>query len=218
MTKLPILYTFRRCPYAIRARLAIAYSQTKVELREIELKNKPPEMLAASPKGTVPILILPDNTITIIEESLDIIHWALNQNDPSNWQLINETEKQQLAKTLINQNDNDFKPNLDKYKYADHHPEHPMEHYRNETEKYLKTLEHHLQQNKYLTGPTQSFADIAIFPFIRQHANVNKTWFNQLPYPNLKTWLTALLQTQLFTSVMQKYPLWSDKKNKIFFP
>jgi len=182
----PILYSFRRCPYAMRARLAIAASGIQVEIREIVLKHKPAHMLSASPKGTVPVLITTDDHI--IDESLDIMSWALQQNDPNNWSGLT-AQQQQSTTQLIEENDGPFKHWLDKYKYADRHPEQTETFYRQQGELTLKTLEQKLTENDYLVSNRLSLADIALLPFIRQFASVDKTWFDTAPYPNVQTWL-----------------------------
>ena len=187
---LPILYSFRRCPYAMRARMAIAYSGVDVELREVVLSNKPKSMLHYSPKGTVPVLVLPDETV--IDESRDIIHWALFANDPEKW-LPREGEFR-IAESLIDENDLSFKQALDKYKYHVRHPEQSAKHYRTEGEVFLKNLDDRLLETKYLLGHQISIADIAIFPFIRQFAHVDKEWFYQTPYSKLQSWLDVFLQ------------------------
>jgi len=199
--KLPILYSFRRCPYAIRARLAIKTSQVKVELREVLLKDKPKEMLAISPKGTVPVLLLPNDQV--IAESKEIMLWALSQNDPNNW-----LDNSQNATALINHNDHQFKPHLDRYKYADRYPEKPREFYREQVVSFLNLLDQKLKVNPYLLADKISLADMAIFPFIRQCAFVDKHWFDQTSYSNLQKWLEKMLTSRLFNSVMEKYSKW----------
>jgi glutathione S-transferase len=194
---LTILYSFRRCPYAIRARLAIAYAGIPVEIREVQLKQKPEQMLAISPKGTVPVLQLPDGKV--IDESLDIMHWALAQNDPENWLDTDEDSER-----LIQWNDGDFKYYLDRYKYADRYPEFPESYYRNQGEKFLEELESKLSQTTYLSGSLFSIADAAIFPFIRQFAAVDNQWFISSNYQYLNKWLNNLLASDLFATVMVK--------------
>ena len=205
--KLPILYSFRRCPYAIRARLAIKVSNVQVEIREVLLKDKPAEMLSISPKGTVPVLELVNGTI--IDESRDIMTWALTQHDPENW-LLTDNVKQEKVERLIDFNDNEFKQALDHYKYADRYPEHTMETYRQQGEVFLQQLEEKLTINDYLMGPDISQTDMAIFPFIRQFAYVDKDWFDQTSYTKLQKWLELLLNTKLFHHVMRKYPRWHN--------
>ncbi|VAW66858.1 Glutathione S-transferase domain protein [hydrothermal vent metagenome] len=208
--QLPILYTFRRCPYAIRARLAIRYSQLQVELREIELKNKPAELLQASAKATVPVLIL--NEQTVIDESLDIMHWSLHQYDPENWLQTSHNKK---INFLIQHNDAQFKIDLDHYKYADRFPLHAPHYYRQQGERFLIQLEKRLNQHQFLINHCVSIADIALFPFIRQFAYVDIKWFETSPYPKLRSWLSYWLESELFLSIMKKHPVWqSSTKNK----
>jgi glutathione S-transferase len=206
------LYSFRRCPYAIRARLALAVSSQSVFLREIILKNKPAEMLAISCKGTVPILQLTNGTV--VDESLDIMVWALDRHDPNGWLRGGLTE----MLNLIDENDFEFKGWLDKYKYADRFPEHPALYYREHAEDFLMQLENRLSNNPYLFGQKISLADMAILPFIRQFSGVDKDWFEQSPYPFLKVWLANFINSQLFTSVMKKYPTWLESEQQITFP
>ncbi len=206
VTELPVLYTFRRCPYAMRARLAIAVSGVSVEYREIALRNKPQAMLAISPKGTVPVLQLIDGRV--IDESLDIMLWALAQNDPQQW-LQGEQALPDAAKALIDTNDGPFKFWLDRYKYADRYPEHPAEYYRQQPEEFLQCLEDLLGAQEYLLGAHVGIADMAIFPFIRQFAAVDKTWFAASDYGRLQKWLDALAMSELFSGVMIKRDCWA---------
>lgn len=203
MSELPILYSFRRCPYAIRARLAIKVSNIEVELREVALSNKPKEMLVCSPKGTVPVLVLADGIV--IDESRDIMLWALTQNDPQNW-LTSDKCIQKETSILIDTNDNEFKQHLDHYKYSDRFPEYPMETYRQQAEVFLQQLENKLNQNQYLTGDNVSLADMAILPFIRQFAYVDKDWFDKTQYRKCQIWLDQLISSTLFSEVMKKHP------------
>lgn len=201
---LPILYSFRRCPYAIRARMAIAYASITLEMREVALANKPAAMLAISPKGTVPVLQLSDR---VIDESIEVMRWALSQSDPENWLAV---DTQQEQSTLIEENDNEFKGWLDKYKYWDRYPEQSQQDYRIKAENFLSTLELRLQQNSYLLGDNICMADIAIFPFIRQFAFVDKPWFDDADYPLVQRWLNQFLQSKLFEQVMEKHALWQQ--------
>jgi len=210
----PILYSFRRCPYAMRARLAIKSSQQTVELREIVLKNKPAFMLTYSPKGTVPVLVLQQEKV--LEESLDIMLWALELKDPEHC-LPNSQEQRNEMLALIRENDTDFKFNLDRYKYADRYPEHSEAFYRQQGENFLKGLEQRLIENNFLFGERFSFADMAIFPFIRQFAHVNLAWFEQASYPKLQNWLNFLKASALFLSIMKKYPAWQEADESIYF-
>ncbi|NNG14779.1 MAG: glutathione S-transferase, partial [Gammaproteobacteria bacterium] len=168
-----------------------------------------------SPKGEVPVLILAD--ATVLEESLDIIHWALSHNDPAHWLPVDETLRKQ-AMTLIEENDNRFKHNLDRYKYPDRYPDEQGPDYRAEGEVFLQKLEQRLSQHRYLLGEHISIADIAIMPFIRQFAHTDKDWFDQAPCPCLQQWLAGFLESELFLSVMKKYPAWQPCDAPISFP
>ncbi|MEC4168255.1 glutathione S-transferase [Pseudomonas sp. MS-1(2024)] len=190
-----VLYSFRRCPYAMRARMALRYSGVPLSIVEVSLKAKPAEMLAASPKGTVPVLVCADGSV--IEQSLDIMHWALARHDPDNW-------LQPGCAALIEENDTRFKVLLDRYKYAIRYPEHPMEYYRAQGAEFLQRLEDVLARSAYLAGPALSLADVALAPFVRQFAHVDRDWFEQAPYPRLNAWLEQFLASELFSSVMRK--------------
>jgi len=198
----------------MRARLAIKSSQQTVELREIVLKNKPAFMLTYSPKGTVPVLVLQQEKV--LEESLDIMLWALELKDPEHC-LPNSQEQRNEMLALIRENDTDFKFNLDRYKYADRYPEHSEAFYRQQGENFLKGLEQRLIENNFLFGERFSFADMAIFPFIRQFAHVNLAWFEQASYPKLQNWLNFLKASALFLSIMKKYPAWQEADESIYF-
>ncbi len=200
---LPILYSFRRCPYAMRARLAIAYAGVAVELREVELRNKPQAMLLVSPKATVPVLQLKNGRV--LDESLDIMLWALQQNDPEHWLKAAGLDH---AKALIRGNDEPFKYYLDRYKYADRYPAYSELYYRQQGELFLADLESLLTQRTYLSGDQFSLADAAILPFIRQFCAVEPAWFKDSPYPALRQWLNDFLASSLFKQVMTKYPYW----------
>ncbi|WAI88179.1 hypothetical protein SC65A3_01644 [Psychrobacter sp. SC65A.3] len=199
------LYSFRRCPYAMRARLGILFAELQVELREITLKNKPSQMLAISPKGTVPVLQLVDGTV--IEESTEIMIWALEQQDP---QGLLDAEVLQQANALIDKNDNEFKYWLDRYKYADRHTDMTQTEYRQKGEIFLQVLEELLTKNPYLLGKTVTIADIGIMPFVRQFAHVDRNVFYSLPYPNLQRWLQDWLQHPFFLQTMTKFQPWQD--------
>jgi glutathione S-transferase len=201
----PVLYSFRRCPYAMRARLALYASGTAVELREVELSDKPASMLAASPKGSVPVLVLPDGNV--IDESWEIMLWALHRHDPFDWLGKNDAHVAP-ATSLIIENDTSFKGNLDRYKYPERYPDHPQIHYRTEAERFTRDLEHRLLETDNLLGNSVTIADAGIFPFIRQFAGVDKDWFAHAPYPSLRRWLANLSGSGLFEAVMRKYPPW----------
>lgn len=210
---LPILYSFRRCPYAMRARMGLMISGQSVELREIILRAKPAEMLAASAKGTVPILILP--TGQVIEQSLDIMHWALRQNDPKHW-LSQSDETARAAEKIVAQSDGLFKTALDRYKYhsryddADPHIE---------RDKAMNIL---LEWNDIIGEKgcffeKNNIADYAVFPFVRQFANHDRSWFDTQPIPHIHSWLKAHLNSDLFANIMVKYPLWHMGSAPIIF-
>ncbi|MDH5469775.1 MAG: glutathione S-transferase [Gammaproteobacteria bacterium] len=212
---LPVLYSFRRCPYAMRARMAVRYSGLSVELREVVLKDMPASLLACSPKGTVPVLVLPDGAV--IDESRDIMAWALAQNDPDGW-LPASTAAAVLVNALLDENDTDFKAELDRYKYAVRYPEHPAEHYRDRGARFLAKLEDRLGRGDYLLGERLSLADVGVFPFVRQFAHVDTAWFDAAPFPQVQRWLAALLGTDLFSGVMGKYPQWHAGDAVTVFP
>ena len=197
----PLLYTFRRCPYAIRARLAIAISGVSVAMHEVALSNKPQALIAASNKGTVPVLVFADGTV--LEQSLDIMRWALGQNDPEHWLTGDDPE-------LIARNDGAFKVALDRYKYANRLPAVDTLEARNTGMQILSTLETRLSSQAFLCGSRCAFSDIAIFPFVRQFRCVDSDWFDAQPIPHLQRWLSQLFSTPLFEQVMQKYPMRSD--------
>lgn len=206
------LYSFRRCPYAMRARLGILFAELQVELREITLKNKPSQMLAISPKGTVPVLQLVDGTV--IEESREIMIWALEQQDPKG---LLDAEVLQQANALIDKNDNEFKYWLDRYKYADRHTDMTQTEYRQKGEIFLQVLEELLTKNPYLLGETVTIADIGIMPFVRQFAHVDRNVFYSLPYPNLQQWLQDWLQHPFFLQTMTKFQPWQDGAEAVIF-
>ena len=214
--ELPVLYSFRRCPYAMRARMALAVSELRVELREVLLREMPASLLAYSPKGTVPVLVLPDGRV--IDESRDIITWALAENDPLQWLPATADGMQGELGRLIDENDQLFKQHLDRYKYADRYPQHPASVYRSRGERFLQQLEWCLQPNGWLLGERMGVADVAIFPFVRQFALVDKPWFDSRPYPQLHAWLTTFLDSALFARVMKKYPQWQAGDSMTLFP
>jgi len=203
-----VLWSFRRCPYAMRGRMGLKASGLDYEHREILLRDKPQDMLNASSKGTVPVFIKEDGDV--IEESLDLLKWALTQNDPQGWLNCDLDE----ANNLITANDTDFKHHLDRYKYASRYNDGAKRgdvdmNHRLEAEKHIQNLENRLAGGPYLLGQKQSLADIAIFPFMRQFANVEPEWWNSAPYPNTRGWLTRHIESDMFKSIMTKYPLWT---------
>ncbi|KQV10566.1 glutathione S-transferase [Pseudomonas sp. Root329] len=195
------LYSFRRCPYAMRARMALRYSGVAVNIVEVSLKAKPAEMLALSSKGTVPVLSVDGQ---VIDESLAIMHWALAQSDPQDWLLKDDPVGQQLIAELIEENDQVFKVHLNRYKYAERYPEQPMAFYRAEGEVFLRRLDELLEGRDYLLAEHPSLADVALMPFVRQFAHVDREWFGQTPYHRLQAWLQRFLESELFIGVMGK--------------
>lgn len=204
-----ILYSFRRCPYAMRSRMSLYKAGFIVELREIELKNKPEQMLEASPKGTVPILVLPDGSI--IDESLDIMEWALGRNDPDGWLNADKTE----TRFLIDQNDNKFKQALDRYKYPERYPNEDCAGARKVCAEVLNDLNNRLKKHQQLLNNNIAMADIALFPFIRQCASVDTDWFNNLPMPHLQKWLQEHIESTTFRTIMTKFRVWSQGDKSI---
>jgi glutathione S-transferase len=192
----------------MRARMALSYANISVDIREISLRNKPASMLLASPKGTVPVLVLQNGMV--LEESLHIMRWALQQQDSDDWQRNNQPTLQETVHQLMHENDNAFKRALDRYKYPDRYPEQSQVEYRSQGEVFLKQLEDRLNAHVFLLSDSLSLADVAVFPFIRQFSAVDSAWFEHSPYPKLRTWLATLIASDLFTSVMGKYPTWTD--------
>ena len=200
---LPVLYSYRRCPYAMRARMALKYACIAVDVHEITLSAKPSALIAVSPKATVPVLVLQDQAsskVQVLEQSLDIMHWALQHQDVDGWL----TADKWLTQALIAENDTTFKQALDKYKYATRFPEQSSSTYRAQAEVFLHKLECQLSQSTFLLSDQASLADIAIFPFVRQFAGVDSHWFESAVYPKVRAWLKTLVASALFVSVMQK--------------
>ena len=202
---LPVLWSFRRCPYAMRARLALAASETQVEHREVLLRDKPAEMLAASPKGTVPVLALPDGQV--IEESLDIMRFALGRHDPFGWLAPGAAMFE-----LVAQNDGPFKQALDRYKYPNRHEGEDALDNRARGLEILTGLDARLAGSTFLCGEAMSLADAAIFPFVRQFAHTDRDWFAAQALPHLQAWLAAHLASPIFLAIMQKYPVWAPDR------
>ncbi|MDD2064579.1 glutathione S-transferase [Pseudomonas sp. 17391] len=196
-----ILYSFRRCPWAMRARLALRYAGCEVRVQEVAMKNKPAALLALSPKGTVPVL---DTGNGVLEESLDIMRWALERNDPQDWRLRADPAAAQQAEALIARNDSTFKAQVNLYKYAERYPEHSREHYRQQAETWLAALEVLLEGRAYLLADHPSLADAALLPLMRQFAGVEPQWFAEAAYPRVRSWLEGWLASDLFKAVMAK--------------
>lgn len=249
---LPVLYSFRRCPYAMRARLAIAASNQRCQLREVVLRDKPQALIEASPKATVPVVVLPDGQV--LEESLDIMLWALRKNDPDDWL---KPEQGNLADMLVLVDDCDrqFKRHLDRYKYPQRFADEPAPPlagddvvelgsspsgpdpalekgvadgdavhrarslmHRTAGAQWLLGLELRLREHAYLFGGRPALADMAIAPFVRQFAHVDKQWFDAQPWVSLRAWLEAWMASDIFTGVMSKYPKWTPESDPQVFP
>ncbi len=208
-----ILYSFRRCPYCMRAHMGLKYAALTIELREVSLKSLPEQLLDVSTNETVPVLVLSEDNV--IEESWDILKWAVEQSDPDNW-LGPNNEYLLAAEMLVETNDFSFKDDLDRYKYADRFPEHSEESYRKVCEEFIEELEDMLSENRYLMAPQLSIADIAVFPFIRQFSLVDKTWFDQSPYPKVRQWLAKMIEAELFQQVFQKHENWKNDNPVIY--
>lgn len=217
----PVLYSFRRCPYAIRARMAIVYAGLTVFIREVELKNKPASMIDCSAKGTVPVLVLRDGSV--IDESIDIVFWALELQPAERLFRTLNAGDQALARQLIAENDHTFKAHLDGYKYtapaaANNDQQKTALQHRLDGEIFLAKLEQYLAVGDFLLGRQQSVADLAILPFIRQFAYVDRPWFDRSPYPRLRGWLDAGLESTLFKDCMAKLPAWHSDDAATPFP
>ena len=204
---LPVLYSFRRCPYAMRARMALWVAGVKVELREVKLAAKPPELIAASAKGTVPVLVTGDGTV--IDQSLDIMRWALGRNDPEVWLAGDDP-------ALIAANDGPFKQHLDRAKYPGRYEADGIDH-RMAALALLLPLEARLREAPYLSGETRSLTDAALFPFVRQFAAIAPDWFARQPLPRLQDWLEAHTASDLFADIMPKFAPWQAGDPPILF-
>jgi glutathione S-transferase len=211
----PVLYSFRRCPYAMRARLALAASGTVCELREVVLARKPPALLQVSPKGTVPVLVLPDGAV--LEQSLDIMLWALRRNDPQQW-LPTSAPEMDRAMALIAQIDGDFKANLDRYKYPNRYALSDGLAHRVLGAQFLQLLDTRLETDGFLHGTHWGLADAAIAPFVRQFAHTDPAWFASQPWAALQRWLAAFEASTAYRGVMDKLPAWADGQPPRLFP
>ncbi len=211
----PVLYSFRRCPYAIRARLALAASAQTCELREIVLRHKPADMLAASPKGTVPVLITQDGQV--VDQSLDIMLWALKQNDPQAW-LVPPAGSLADMLALIESCEQVFKYHLDRYKYPQRYALESGLAHRDAAAVWLMSIERQLSQTGYLSGSRCSLADMAILPFVRQYAHTDSTWFDDQEWRQVQRWLAQWKASELFARVMEKYTPWEKGQPAVLFP
>jgi len=211
----PVLYSLRQCPYAMRARIGLLLANQSVILRDIVMTNIPTEMLTASPKGTVPVLVLSDSSV--IEESLDIMLWALKQNDPENLLYRHESDALDNMLTLIQRCDNEFVDALKKYKAASRYHDSNIQSCRQQCEIFINDIEANLTKHHFIMGDSASLVDYAILPFIRQFSNVDKKWYKQTPYPKLQQWLENHYQNPLFAKAMTKYPQWLDSNEVVIF-
>lgn len=207
MPQRPILYSFRRCPYAIRARLALLVSRQTVELREVVLSDKPDALREVSSKATVPVLLLTDGHV--VDQSLDIMHWALGRSDPENWMTPHDA-------TLIAANDGPFKHHLDRTKYPERYGCDPVVH-RAAAVELLHALDARLRRSAQLCGGNRGLTDMAIFPFVRQFAAINPDWFATQPLPHLRGWLDYHLASRLFADAMLRVAPWRDGDTPLMF-
>lgn len=201
----------------MRARMAIANAGIECRLREVVLRDKPAEMLAVSPKGTVPVIVDVDGAV--IEESIDVMAWALSQNDAGDW-LTPDTGSRADMDKLVAECDGPFKHALDRYKYPNRYENEGVvrEAQRTLGLAFLETLNVQLATHPHLFGDRVSYADIAIFPFIRQFANTDRAWFDGLDLPHLQRWLAHHLESALFKQIMPKYAQWKTGDTEPVFP
>ncbi len=211
---LPVLYSLQNCPYAMRARLTLLLSEQDIIIRAITLKDKPQTMLKASPKGTVPVLVLTDGTV--IEESMEIMLWALEQSDPNNLLPQDKPDIQQAIIKLIQRGDDEFKHPLEQYRAAKRYHRDSEIHWREQCESFIEELEQRLSTNSYFVGNSASLADYSFIPFMRQFGRVDRKWFANAPYPNVKAWLSTQLQSRLYAKMMTKHPLWHEEAADTF--
>ena len=205
---LPVLYSFRRCPYAMRARLALQSSGIVYEHREVVLKQKPAHLLALSPKGTVPVMWLPGSVSTpVLEQSWDIMRWALGQHDPEGWWPASEAGLAD-AMALLAHNDGPFKQQLDRYKYPNRSGLANGQADRDVAAEWLHTLDARLQAAPFLAGPQFGVADAALAPFVRQFAHTDPAWFADQPWRCLAQWLAAFEASARFAAIMTKQAPW----------
>ena len=216
---LPVLYSFRRCPYAMRARLALAVSGEPYELREVVLRDKPAELLAASPKGTVPVLVLPDGTV--IDQSLGVMLWALRRNDPQGWLLPPRGSVDEML-ALVAGNDGDFKRHLDRYKYPNRYPDEATgdvqafaQQHQSQGAAWLAKLDGMLEAGGWLFGAHASLADMALLPFVRQFAHTDAAWFAAQAWPRLQAWLAEFEASALYAGVMGKHAPWHEANTQV---
>lgn len=215
MTAIPVLYSFRRCPYAMRARLALAISAVRCELREVALRDKPEALRTASAKATVPVLI--DEAGCVIDESLDIMLWALRRNDPAQWLAPADGDLDQML-ALIARCDGEFKTHLDRYKYPQRYAGAVREAHRDAGGGFAGELNARLSTREHLFGTQASLADMAIVPFVRQFAGTDTAWFAAQPWSPLQRWLQRFLESPIYRHVMMKFVPWQSGTAGILFP
>ena len=212
--KYPILYSFKRCPYAMRARMALQLAGIKCEIREVRLNNKPDHMLEVSPKGTVPVLVLEDK---VIDESNDIINWVLDDHNIFDENIT--IEQLNLTEDLIKLYDEEFKFHLDRYKYATRYENSDKEHHRSKCLEMLVSLEKIVHDSNWIFGDDISKLDISIFPFIRQFRIANPEWFDsQEDINKIKKMLMSFLESALFKDIMHVYDVWQVNSEPVYFP
>ena len=215
INKYPTLYSFRRCPYAMRARLALRLCKIECIIREISLKAKNSEFLKVSPKGTVPVLVLPNGKV--LEESLDIINWSLEQNDPNKLK-VNDKVTKKINYKYIQLFDKDFKFHLDRYKYSSRYNISNSEIHRNKARNLLTEINTMLEGKDYIGGQCMSLLDISILPFVRQYRIADINWFdNHLGLRNINNWVNIFLNTEILASIMTKYKVWEKEDPPILF-
>ncbi|MCK6264425.1 glutathione S-transferase [Vibrio sp. ZSDE26] len=218
---MPILYSLQNCPYAMRGRIALFKSQQRVLIRAVKLNNKPEEMLLASPKGSVPVLVVQDTIDSekrmVIEESLEVMLWALSESDPDD--LLDSENPQSLATMihLIAEFEQEFIPAFNAYSCAKRYHEDNVVECRENCETHIQELERRLNQHQYLFSDKESLLDIALMPFIRKFARIERQWYLQSPYPKLRQWLDSYLQSAMFSKVMEKHELWLEGRKDIYF-
>jgi glutathione S-transferase len=212
---LPVLYSFRRCPYAMRARLALQASGQSCVVREVVLAQKPLALLEASPKGTVPVLVLP--TGQVLEQSLDIMQWALQRQDPWAWLPAAGEATQQSAQDIAD-NDGPFKHHLDRYKYPHRFGLANGEHNREAAARWLQQWDQRLRSQPALAGTQWGLTDAALAPFIRQFAHTDTLWFANQPWAALQAWLAKFESSDLLAAVMDKLAPWAPGVPVTQFP
>ncbi|WP_197064692.1 glutathione S-transferase [Vibrio hyugaensis] len=220
----PVLYSLHNCPYAIRARFALLKAQQSVRIRSIKRNNKPTEMLEASPKGSVPVLVIPKGASDkgsakprVLEESLDIMIWALSKNDPDNLLRTNNRDVLPHMLMVIEEFESRFIPALNAFGCAKRYHEDNTAELRKACERELAKLESRLTEHSYLFSDRETLVDIAILPFLRKYARIDKQWFRESPYPNLKAWLNRYIQSPQFSKVMKNYDLWLEERRDEYF-